>query len=484
LARSSTPDWDSANAAAILPGVPLPDWAISDGPYIPELNGPEVAAPAPAALPPAAPIQGTLDAEDLSIALPAALRGDDRPLDELSIAEMEAAFREMVNRTVPRPTPTVPADYEPTVSAELAAESDEEPTPVEFARPGYPQTTGVPQVPMPMDLPGYPTDAATGAIIVPPPPPAPAPAPVRVEPAMNLDTSPQAGTETGYEPIRLDLPMSAVLAREFTRTSRSSHDVIVPHVASAAAVVTAAVVAAPVVAVQTLPTQAPAALPTEVPEALQTEVAPAKPGSSNKRLLALIGIGALLALLAALAAFFLPGILNPTETPTPINPSAGQNPTGTTTATSGFVLATPKTIGEYTKLSGPIDSSLHEATIASVIPGLISPMSAVYGKGEVPYATVIAWKASSTPAPSSVSQAFAGFQSSAKTSVADIAGVSSTGLPGQMSCGQTQINGTPTTLCFWADPATFGSITVVNPKTPAQGALTAAQVRSAIEVQQ
>jgi hypothetical protein len=68
--------------------------------------------------------------------------------------------------------------------------------------------------------------------------------------------------------------------------------------------------------------------------------------------------------------------------------------------------------------------------------------------------------------------------------VADIAGVSSTGLPGQMSCGETQINGTPTTLCFWADPSTFGSITVVNPKTSAEGALTAAQIRSAVEVQQ
>ena len=482
LARSSTPDWDQTHAAAILPGVPLPDWAMSDEPFLPDLDVPAVENPVKQGRP-------------------------DLVLDDLSISEMEAALREMAGmpkasssepvaqvpvietivEELPAPAagPAKPAlTFELPAVEDLPTFEDDEPAPVEFARPGYPETAGVPQLHLPKDLPGYPTDVQTGAIVVPPPPP-----PVVASPAAVAET---------YEPIRLDLPMSAVLAREFTRTNRISHQTELPaapvsHIAPAAvapappaSVALPPVTPAPAVPALAAPVAAPATPAPDLTDLVitePTESAPVK--TSPRRLLILLGIGALLALLAAAAAFFLPGILNPTDTGTPTSSAApNNNPTPATVATSGFVLQTPAKIGTLDRLAGPIDSTLHAATTASIIPGLTSPISSVYGTGQIPQATVIAWKATSTPAPSSVSQAFAGFQSSAKTTVADIAGVSSTGLPGQMSCGETQINGTPTTLCFWADPATFGSITVVNPKTPAEGALTAAQIRSAVEVQQ
>jgi hypothetical protein len=253
------------------------------------------------------------------------------------------------------------------------------------------------------------------------------------------------------------------------------------------------VVVAPLVAaaVTPLPVESFTDNPTIVPETVEPrhEPAPAKPAILNRRLFTLIGLGAALALLAAIAAFFLPGILNPTDTPeaspsaTAVNTPTPSAATPTPIVPANFVLQTPDTIGDLTKMSGPIDLSLRAATTASAIPGLTNAVSAVYGTGKVPGATVIAWHASTAPAATSVSQAFAGFQSSAKTTVTNVSGVSSTGLPGQMSCGETTINATPTTLCFWADPATFGSITVVAPATPAEGALTAAQIRSSVEYQ-
>ena len=479
MARSSTPNWDSAQAAAILPGVPLPDWAVSHEPFLPEVTSPS-AASASAALPatqapePVAPFT-----PEVAAAAKQATR--DLALDELSIVEMEAAFRELLHR---------PEQQDPQEPIITSTEEIDEPesAPVEFARPGYPQEA-VNQVPMPTEIPGYPTDAQTGAIIVPPPPPAPALQPTPAPPSVALE-SPVVPQDNifEHEPIRLDLPMSAVLAREFTRTSRTTHETSLPQQATPPA--PAYVAPVPVAPVPVAPApvapvsvEAPIAPASDLvtPDEVMDQGVATEPAKQSRRLLILIACGALLALVAAAAAFFLPGILNPTDTATP-SPTPTSNPT--TIATSGFVLTTPKTIGQYTRMAGPIDSTLHQATSASVIPGLHSPISAVYGIGEVPHATVIAWKASTTPAPSSVSQAFAGFQSSAKAAVTDIAGVSSTGLPGQMSCGETQINGTPTTLCFWADPSTFGSITVVNPKTSAEGALTAAQIRSAVEVQQ
>jgi len=502
----STPAGEPSRAAAILPGVPLPEWALSGEAFLPEVDTPELTTAA-AALP---AIDEPVSSSGADLA--------DVNLDGLSIAEMEAALREFSAQITAVPVGATATPPAPSRTPVLDEPDEQEPQPVEFAVPGYPETPAVPQVPMPLEQPGYPTEAYSGpvviatgpnsarALVIPPPPPPPADRSATAPPA-----DPPAMTYS--EPIRLDLPMSAVLAREFTRTipmnagrSVVAHTAVepspssvavtetvtvpisVPQVATASVVATAVAAPAPVAPpVEIAPlTTTPELTPDSVE--LSEESDAAAPKSGNRRLLTLIGIGALLALVAAAAAFFLPGILNPTDTPavTPSASSAATNPTPSAPAPvtpANFVVQTPETIGDLTRMSGPIDLSLQAATTASAIPGLGKAVSAVYGNGKVPAATVIAWHAVTPPAPSSVSQAFAGFQSSAKTTVTNVAGVSSTGLPGQMSCGETTINGTPTTLCFWADPGTFGSITVVAPKTPAEGALTAAEIRSAVEYQ-
>ena len=532
----STPHQEPGHAAAILPGVPLPDWALTGEPFLPEIDIPAVVDP--------------------SMAPESVARNVN--LDDLSIAEMELALRELSESmkatpvgaqnsnadvgvqgldastivappTQPvAPVPSATAYFgdidamtrvEPWDSATFAVadddgdDADETAPPIEFAVPGYPESPSAPQIPLPVERPGYPADFAHGLPAIPPPPP----------PARTLDIAPPppaAAVPVVYnEPVRVDLPMSAVLAREFTRQTpwETGHTHVQTAPVSDPAPVPQALIPSPVTpelpsplddstgpipvvpiavaAAATIPAipaidnfaSAPSVLP-EVFDAPE-HVDPVTPKTSSRRLLTLIALGGLLALIAGAVAFFLPGILNPTDTsepvatasPSPTSPSASSP---TTIATAGFVLQTPTTIGTLTKMSGAIDSSLHAATTSSVIPGLTSAVSGVYGTGQVPQATVIAWHAATPPAATSVSQAFAGFQSSAKTAVTNVSGVSSTGLPGQMSCGETQINGTATTLCFWADPATFGSITVVAPKTPAEGALLAAQIRSAVEVQQ
>ena len=506
----STPAGEPSRAAAILPGVPLPEWALSGEEFLPELDTPELTSPAVAL--PAINEPANSTGADLA----------DVNLDGLSISEMEAALREFSAQITASPVGATSTPLAPIGTSVLDDPDEQDPQPVEFAVPGYPETPAVPQVPMPLEQPGYPTESYSGPVVmatgpsstptpvIPPPPPPPV---NRSASARPSDTP----AVTYSEPIRLDLPMSAVLAREFTRTipmntSRSvvtrtavepsptfvvatetvTVPVSVPEVAAASLVATSVAAAAPASArvappVEIAPmTTTPALTPDSVE--LSEEPYAAAPRSGNRRLLTLIGLGVLLALLAAAAAFFMPGILNPTDTPaaTPSASTAATNSAPSAPAPitpANFLVQTPDTIGDLTRMSGPIDLSLRAATTASAIPGLGKAVSAVYGNGTVPAATVIAWHAVTPPAASSVSQAFAGFQSSAKTTVTNVAGVSSTGLPGQMSCGETTINATPTTLCFWADPGTFGSITVVAPKTPADGALTAAEIRSAVEYQ-
>ncbi len=544
MARSSgsTPPVEPGHAAAILPGVPLPDWALSGDSFLPEIDLPAVVDPV------SAPVGAVRDVN----------------LDDLSIADMEAALRGVPvsvastpshstpSHSTQAPAASVSSDVAPAQPAPVAPppeighptfdlnvnvddDLDDEPEPYEFAVPGYPSTPAATQLPKPHEQPGYPTHQDTGPIVVPPAPPARAlvippppppprsPAPEFITPVVETATVETATVETlapqypvaqvYNEPVRVDLPMSAVLAREFTRTTpwesgrmgRAADPVPSTPPIPTTALVTPLeqptapipVVAAPAVAATSALIDVEPAIvdPTSVePTFIEPSVVPLerepKSTTSPKRLLVLIGLGSILALIAAAVAFFLPGILNPAQTPDPV-PTASSAPsastagvTPTTVATSGFVLQTPTTVGPFTRLEGPIDLSLKAATTASIIPGLTGPVSAVYGTDKTPQATVMAWQASTPPAATSVSQAFAGFQTSAKTVVTNISGVSSTGLPGQMSCGETSINGTPTTLCFWADPSTFGSVTVIAPKTPAEGALTAAQIRSAVEVQQ
>jgi len=46
--------------------------------------------------------------------------------------------------------------------------------------------------------------------------------------------------------------------------------------------------------------------------------------------------------------------------------------------------------------------------------------------------------------------------------------------------GTTVVSGAPASLCFWADDATFGSVTVLEPSSPESAADTATAVRAAV----
>jgi len=50
-----------------------------------------------------------------------------------------------------------------------------------------------------------------------------------------------------------------------------------------------------------------------------------------------------------------------------------------------------------------------------------------------------------------------------------------------MRCGTTTSQGKPATVCFWADSATFGAVTVLAPASPQAAATTALALRTAVE---
>ena len=191
MARKSdwTPPTEPSRSAAILPGVPLPDWALSGEPFLPELDIPDVHI-AGVGNEPSAP------ARDLN----------ELNLDDLSIADMEAALRDFsaqISATpvaiataatgfgapepqLQRPTTSSPFLDDllaaPSVIPETTEDDEQAPPPIEFAVPGYPQTPAAPQVQMPLERPGYPdvvrsgpitiTPPAGPALVIPPPPPA------------------------------------------------------------------------------------------------------------------------------------------------------------------------------------------------------------------------------------------------------------------------------------------------------------------------
>ena len=251
----------------------------------------------------------------------------------------------------------------------------------------------------------------------------------------------------------------------------------------AAPQVTAPLVAAPIV---TMPADNPA-VDARAGDAAGEPVQPRrshaamdtkKKSRTSRRSLALIGAVGAVAITGAIAAFVWPGLLVTPEDTGPVVPISAPAPANA----MGATLQTPATIGELAKLTGKLDTTLRAATTKSTVPGLTSPVSAVYGKGTTAAATVIAWHATTPLGVDSVATAFTGFQSANKTSVTGVSVVSTTGLTGQMGCGQTVIDRAPATLCFWADRGTFGSVTVLRPTDAASGALTAAQIRAAVEL--
>ena len=108
-------------------------------------------------------------------------------------------------------------------------------------------------------------------------------------------------------------------------------------------------------------------------------------------------------------------------------------------------------------------------------------VTAVYGTGTTPRATVIAWNATGHGAGADVSTAFAGYQQATGQPVTGITAAATGKLGGRMSCGSGVVGTAPASVCFWADDATFGAVTVLRPTDAKAGAATAVAIRTAME---
>ena len=196
--------------------------------------------------------------------------------------------------------------------------------------------------------------------------------------------------------------------------------------------------------------------------------------TSRHNLVALGALGAVV-VLGAVAAFVWPGLLvshDPDPAPAAIAPV-------TAPVAQPVVVTTPASIGSLVKLTGTADAALSKAVTGSALPGLTGPVSAVYGTGTTPAVTVIAWTSTAPVEASSIPAAFAGFLGATSSAVTAIS-TTPVSATGEMQCGTTVVAGVPASLCFWADSATFGSVTVFNPATPEAAADTAIEVRAAV----
>jgi len=144
-------------------------------------------------------------------------------------------------------------------------------------------------------------------------------------------------------------------------------------------------------------------------------------------------------------------------------------------------LTAPATAAGLTKLSGAPATALAKAASATFLTGYISPVTAVYGTGTTPRATVIAWNATGHGAGADVSTAFAGYQQATGQPVTGITAAATGKLGGRMSCGSGVVGTAPASVCFWADDATFGAVTVLRPTDAKAGAATAVAIRTAME---
>jgi hypothetical protein len=195
---------------------------------------------------------------------------------------------------------------------------------------------------------------------------------------------------------------------------------------------------------------------------------------ASRRPLALLAVVGGVAIAGAVAAFVWPGFLVAAEpAPVPVVP-----PVSAPAAAAPVELTTPASVGQYTKLTGAPAEALTTAVGTSALPGLSAPVSAVYGTGTTPAVTVIAWKAASPLGASAIPSAYAGFQGATAAVVTDITTTPVAG--GEMQCGTTVVSGTPASLCFWSDASSFGSVTVLRPSSPESASDTAVAVRSAV----
>jgi hypothetical protein len=299
------------------------------------------------------------------------------------------------------------------------------------------------------------TIGAPAVLDAPPPaPPSTLPVPEALPPTGPVDLSalPAPGTYAATEPLAAPappspvdveiLPEAAVVAAEEGRRGR----------------------------------RAKAEKPAKQPQTPRSDVALDAP-KTQRRPVALLAVVGAVVVLAAVAAFVWPGLLitsdgSGTATPVPVQ---------THPVTTPVTLQTPVTAAGLTKLTGPAATALQTTAAGATLAGFTAPVSAVYGTGTTPSATVIAWTAASPVTTDAVSTAFAGIEAVTGTAVTGVAPVATGTLGGQMRCGATTSQGKPATVCFWADNATFGAVTVLAPASPEAAATTAVALRQAVE---
>jgi len=212
------------------------------------------------------------------------------------------------------------------------------------------------------------------------------------------------------------------------------------------------------------------------PKAPRSEAALDAP-KPQRRPVALLAVLGAVVVLAAVAAFVWPGLLISSDE----SSSPAPGPVQTHPVTTPVTLQTPATAAGLTKLTGPAATELQTTAAGATLAGFTAPVSAVYGTGTTPSATVIAWTAASPVTTDAVSTAFAGIEAVTGTAVTGVAPVATGTLGGQMRCGATTSQGKPATVCFWADNATFGAVTVLAPASPEAAATTAVALRQAVE---
>jgi hypothetical protein len=413
---------DEGRSATILPGVPLPEWALPSGPIAPEPD-PAAAAADEAA---AAAAAAAATAPPVPMAPPAPDAAPSGPPLEAPALVMSGA-----------PTLDAPAPAEAAPVSPYAP-----PLPLGTNGPG-PMRAG-------WDFPGsdfrelahdeavaHAAEAAEAAEVE---APVAAPAPA-LDPALALALT---------APVPVLEPLAA------------------PDAA-----------AAPVAVATEEDLAAPADVPAGTDNATSADAdeddSDEDGAAASRRPLALLAIVGGVAVAGAVAAFVWPGFLVASEpAPVPVVP-----PVSAPAASAPVTLTTPASVGPYTQLTGAPAAALTRAVTASTLPGLSGPVSAVYGTGTTPAVTVIAWNAASPLGASAIPSAYAGFQGATSSVVTDITTTPVTA-GGELQCGTTVVSGAPASLCFWADESTFGSVTVLEPSSPESAADTAVAVRAAV----
>jgi len=430
VARTSAvpePSATISSGATILPGIPLPAWALPAEPLLPD--PPPAPTPAPVPEPavremamagaPAA-VAAVADAPSASVAAPVA--APPRPPEPTSAPSPVAVSAPVLTVAAPLAPPAPPAPPgEPLPSAPVESRPHSHrrdgstPSPLDQPVPAL-----APADPVPTRAEAY---AAAGAAPPTAPwgtPPAPLPenddappelAPPEGDAVADLDLDPDLDADPDLDPG----PLEEDLADEATNAPR---------------------VRRPIVA---------------------------------------LGAVAGIAVLGAAACFVWPGFLVAQDdtVAAPVRTAAPVVKTVT--------LAAPQSVNGLTLLPGAPSAALTKAATSTRLTGYTAPVAAVYGAGTTPTATVIAWKAATPGTTADVSTAFAGFQGATGFPVGAVTPVPTGTLGGDMSCGASKVGATPASVCFWSDAATFGSVTVLRPATPTDGAAMAIAIRSAME---